>query len=128
MKKTLAAALSSVLVLGLATSALAVHETDTAEQAVVAKGASKATITGNVRERGVYDKWEATEDSAARNYYDSRVQLGVAADQASNKSASSIKLEARPSLKKSSRPRSRGHFSGNIPPVVNRGHLLFKLH
>ena len=80
MKKTLtAAALSSALVLGLASAAMAVHATDTAEQAVVAKGASKITLDGSVRERGAVESNSAAEDDANKTYYDSRVQLGVKA-------------------------------------------------
>lgn len=96
MKKTLtAAALSSVLVLGMASAALAIHETQTAETATpaVAKGASKITIDGNVRERGVYENPESiTKDEAGRSYYDSRVQLGVNA-QVSDQATGYMKLE-----------------------------------
>lgn len=75
MKKALTAAvLSSVLVLGLASSALAVHATETAETPQVAKGASKIPITGSVRERGYYGK---DKDSVGGTGYDSRVKLGV---------------------------------------------------
>jgi len=96
MKKTLTvAALSSALVLGMAASALAVHETATAETPTVAAGASKITIDGGVRERGVYDKNDASEDSPANNYYDSRVELGVKA-QVSPEAAAYLKLQSGP--------------------------------
>jgi len=80
MKKTLtAAALSSVLVLGLASAALAVHETGPAETPTVAKGTSKVTLDGTVRERGTYRKSTVGTDTPGQTGYDNRVQLGVAA-------------------------------------------------
>lgn len=78
MKKTFAAAaLSSVLVLGLAGVAVSAEAPTTT--GVVAKGASKLTMDGSVRERGMYDKDNFTKDTPGRTGYDSRVQLGVTA-------------------------------------------------
>ena len=82
MKKTLtAAAVSSALVLGLASSALALHDTATAETATVVKGTSKVTIDGSVRERGYYRKDNITgptgDNDRSATAYDSRIQLGV---------------------------------------------------
>ncbi len=97
MKKTLtAAALSSLLVLGLASSALALHATETAEQPIVTKGTTKVTIDGNVRERGYYDRDLANPEVAGSNGksgYDSRVQLGVKA-QVSPEATGYVKLES----------------------------------
>lgn len=93
MKKTLtAAALSSVMVLGLAASALAVDATKPAEQAMVTKGASKVTLDGSVRERGTYRKSTVASDSPGQTGYDNRVQLGVAA-QVSEQANAYIQLE-----------------------------------
>ena len=94
MKKTLtAAALSSLMVLGLATSALALHETETSETPTVAKGASKITIDGSVRERGMYDRNNAADDAPGVSLYDSRIQLGVNA-QVSEQATGYIRLES----------------------------------
>lgn len=94
MKKTLtAAALSSALVLGLASAAFAVHATDTAEQAVVAKGASKITIDGSVRERGYYNKSSVATDAPGSTGYDGRVQLGINA-KVSDQATGYIQLES----------------------------------
>lgn len=94
MKKTLtAAALSSLMVLGLATSALAIHATDTAEQPMVVKGNTKVTVDGSVRERGFYDKANAVENRNGNTGYDSRVQLGVNA-QVSDQASGYVRLES----------------------------------
>ncbi len=99
MKKTLtAAALSSVLVLGLAASALALDATQTAETATVTKGASKITLDGSVRERGYYDRDNWKDDDSGlgapgRSAYDSRVQLGVSA-KVSDQATGYVKLES----------------------------------
>jgi hypothetical protein len=91
MKKTLAAAaLSSVMVLGLAASGFAADDTTTG---VVTKGASKITLDGSVRERGMYDKNSAVDGSQSRTAYDSRVQLGVNA-QVSDQATGYVKLES----------------------------------
>lgn len=94
MKKTLtAAALSAVMVLGLASSALAVHATDTAEEPMVVAGPSKVTVDGGVRLRGAYNKADPTPDSTADTYYETRVQLGVAA-KVSDQSSAYVRLES----------------------------------
>jgi len=96
MKKTLTvAALSSALVLGVAASALALHDTATEQTSpAVAAGASKVTIDGGVRERGMYDKDNSAENNASgRTMYDNRVQLGVKA-QVSAEATGYIKLES----------------------------------
>ncbi len=98
MKKTLtAAAMSSLLVLGLATSALAIHETETAEEPMVVKGPSKITVDGNVRLRGYYDSDNWNDDNTlggpGRSGYDTRVQLGVMA-KVSEQASGYIKLES----------------------------------
>jgi hypothetical protein len=80
MKKTLTtAALSSVLVLGMASAAMAIHTTEPAETAVVGAGMTKITLNGSVRMRGMINKNNSAEDSAATTSYDSRVRLGVKA-------------------------------------------------
>ena len=81
MKKTLTtAALSSVLILGMASAAMAVHATDAAETGVSAKGAAKVTIDGAIRMRGALetDKGSANYDGN-KAYHDGRVRLGVKA-------------------------------------------------
>lgn len=93
MKKTLtAAALSSVLVLGLASSAFAVHATQTAETPTVAKGDTKVSLDGNVRVRGYYNKSVATQDTPGSTGYDTKVQLGTKA-QVSDQATGYVKLE-----------------------------------
>lgn len=95
MKKTLtAAALSSMLVLGLAAQALAVHDTAPAETPTVAKGASKITLDGSVRERGYYNKsTNTTDQSPGATGYDGRVQLGVNA-KVSDQATGYVQLES----------------------------------
>jgi hypothetical protein len=94
MKKTLtAAALSSVFVLGLASSALAIHTTDTADQPVVAAGPSVITLDGDIRIRGAYDKNDPTKDASGNSYYDERVQLGVKA-KVSDEATGYVRLES----------------------------------
>lgn len=101
MKKTIAAAaLSSMLVLGLASSALALHDTATAETPTVVKGTSKITLDGTVRQRGYYDRdnWNESVDGAGahspgRSGYDTRVQLGVQA-KVSDQATGYVKLES----------------------------------
>jgi hypothetical protein len=95
MKKTLtAAALSSMLVLGLAAQALAVHDTAPAETPTVAKGTSKITLDGSVRERGYYNKsTNTTDQSPGATGYDGRVQLGVNA-QVSAQATGYVQLES----------------------------------
>ncbi|MDD5760301.1 MAG: alginate export family protein [Desulfobulbaceae bacterium] len=89
MKKTLtAAALSSVLVLGLA----AVSQAADTTTGVVAAGATKVTIDGSVRERGVTESSSAAKDAAGKTGYDNRVQLGVNA-QVSDQANGYVKLE-----------------------------------
>ncbi len=80
MKKTLStAALSTVLVLGMAAGAMATHLTQADQTAVSSAGAAKITLDGSIRERGRIDKKTTAKDSAASQYYDSRVRLGVKA-------------------------------------------------
>lgn len=95
MKKTLtAAALSSMLVLGLAAQALAVHDTAPAETPTVAKGTSKITLDGSVRERGYYNKsTNTTDQSPGATGYDGRVQLGVNA-KVSDQATGYVQLES----------------------------------
>jgi hypothetical protein len=80
MKKTLSTvALSTVLVLGMAASAFALHETQASQTAVSAAGAANLTIDGSIRQRGLIQKSDAVKDSASRSNYDGRVRLGVKA-------------------------------------------------
>ncbi|MDP2105180.1 MAG: alginate export family protein [Desulfobulbaceae bacterium] len=91
MKKTLtAAALSSVLVLGLAVASQAA---DTTTTGVTAKGASVVTLDGNVRHRGTYRKSDITKDRAGQSSYDSKIQLGTKA-KVSDQATGYIKLES----------------------------------
>jgi len=91
MKKTLtAAALSSVLVLGLAAASQAADAAATT--GVNAAGASKVTLDGSVRQRGAYEKIAAAKDATGHSYYDTRAQLGVAA-QVSPEASGYLKLE-----------------------------------
>ena len=79
MKKLLTtAALSSVLIMGGATAALATHAEIPAEApGVVAMGA-KVQIDGSVRARGTINK-DTVKDSAESTFYDLRARLGVTA-------------------------------------------------
>ena len=91
MKKTVAvAALSSLMVLGLAAASQAADATTTTP--AVAAGSSLITIDGSIRERGAYDKYNYTNGTPGHSSYDSRVQLGVKA-QVSPEASGYIKLE-----------------------------------
>ncbi|HFQ80325.1 MAG TPA: hypothetical protein ENK33_03020, partial [Desulfobacterales bacterium] len=80
MKKTLStAALSTVLVLGMAASALATHGTEPAQMAVSAAGQAKITLDGSIRERGRIQKTNSEKDSPNSSFYDGRIRLGVKA-------------------------------------------------
>lgn len=76
MKISLIAVVSSV-VLGLAAPALALHETETAEEPIVFKECRNVTLDGEIRERGAFDKNDWDDESPGNSYFDSRVQLGV---------------------------------------------------
>jgi len=86
-KKLTIAALSSVFVFGMATSALAIHMTETAEPGPVVSMAEKLTLDGQVRVRGYINKADDEKDSASAQGYDSRVQFGVMANVAPGASA-----------------------------------------
>ncbi len=80
MKKTLTtAALSTVLVLGMAASALATHGTQPDQTAVSAAGAAKITLDGSIRERGRIQKTNSAKDSPNSSFYDGRIRLGIKA-------------------------------------------------
>ena len=92
MKKTMTvAALSSVLVLGVAASSFAAAAAATTT-GVVAKGASAITLDGSIRQRGMYDKDNPLNDTPGRTGYDTRVQLGVQA-KVSDQATGYLKLE-----------------------------------
>ncbi|MFW8602116.1 alginate export family protein [Desulfobacterota bacterium M19] len=81
MKKTLStAALSTVLVLGMAASAFATHGTQPDQtSAVSAAGAAKITLDGSIRERGRMQKTDSVKDTPNSSFYDGRIRLGIKA-------------------------------------------------
>lgn len=91
MKKTLTAVLSSMLILGMTTAAMAADPATTTQP--VPKGASQITLNGSVRVRGGYDNYtSATAYSSGASNYDGWVQLGVSA-KVSEQASGYVKLE-----------------------------------
>lgn len=79
MKKILSVAVATAFVLGMAGSALAVHETKAkSDTPVVAKGSGKITLDGYLRYRGWTQKGTHNNDQT-KNAYDTKVKLGVKA-------------------------------------------------
>lgn len=92
MKKTFAAAaLSSVLVLGLAGVAVSADAPTTTN--VTSSGSSKITLDGSVRQRGTYRKSTVADNSPGSTGYDNRVQMGTAA-KVSDQANAYIQLES----------------------------------
>ena len=98
MKKTVTvAALSSLLVLGLAVASQAADAATTTP--AVAAGASVITLDGSIRERGVHEDIMSLSNTfgnkatnTSQSGYDSRVQLGLKA-QVSPEASGYVKLE-----------------------------------
>lgn len=88
MKKILSIVLASIMVLGLAASAFAIHAEIPAEtQAVVAKGTTQITLGGLIRTRAWYFKnriGTAPDKMGSRSWYDQRFQLSVDAKVSDN--------------------------------------------
>ncbi len=80
MKKYLAIIFSFLFVLGLTTSAFAIHaEIPSETQAVVAKGATQITLGGSIRARGEIREIDFNDDTTKLSHMDLRVRLSVAA-------------------------------------------------
>jgi hypothetical protein len=81
LKKFLAIILGAIFVLSFAASAFAIHaEIPSETQAVIAKGATQITLSGELRTRGWYQKnivSGAPVESKSQAWYDQRVRLAV---------------------------------------------------
>ena len=79
MKKILSTVVAAAFVLGMAGSALAIHETKAkSDTPVVAKGSGKITMDGYLQFRG-WTKKKTTNNDDTDNNYDTKVKLGVKA-------------------------------------------------
>lgn len=96
MKKFISLFIGTLFVFGLAATAFAVHAEIPAEtQAIVAKGTTQVTLSGNLRVRGWIKKdiaSDAPADDAGASYYDQRVRL--AADAVAGNVSGRIHLES----------------------------------